>query len=98
MLGLFTLNWMLNNFLGSLIVILVVMFQADIRRALTGVGARSFFATRVSLARAAEELTDRGDLAGGAPDRRPDRYRAGDGPQDYVATGRANRCAPCPAN
>src|ERR1039457_994029 len=42
MLGLFTLNWLLNNFLGSLIVILVVIFQADIRRALTGVGAQSF--------------------------------------------------------
>src|SRR5579883_665434 len=41
MLGLFTLNWLLNNFLGSLIVILVVIFQADIRRALTGVGAPS---------------------------------------------------------
>src|SRR5208282_3413574 len=43
MLGLFTLNWLLNNFLGSVMVILVVIFQADIRRALTGVGARSFF-------------------------------------------------------
>ena len=43
MLGLFTLNWLLNNFLGSLFVILVVIFQADIRRALTGVGAQSFF-------------------------------------------------------
>ncbi len=41
-LGLFTLNWILNNFLGSLIVILVVIFQADIRRALTRVGSRSF--------------------------------------------------------
>jgi diadenylate cyclase len=56
MLGLFTLNWLLNNFLGSLIVILVVIFQADIRRALTGVGARSFFATRANIADVAEEL------------------------------------------
>ncbi|MHB8381419.1 MAG: TIGR00159 family protein, partial [Candidatus Binataceae bacterium] len=29
-LGLYTLNWLLNNFLGSLFVILVVIFQADI--------------------------------------------------------------------
>lgn len=43
LIGLFTLNWLLNNFLGSLIIILVVIFQSDIRRALTGVGARSFF-------------------------------------------------------
>src|SRR6185437_16802304 len=46
LLGLFTLNWLLNNFLGSLIIILVVIFQADIRRALTGVGARSLFTIR----------------------------------------------------
>ena len=46
MLGMFTLNWLLNNFFGSLIVILVVIFQADIRRALTGVGARSIFGSR----------------------------------------------------
>ena len=50
MLGLFTLNWLLNNFLGSLIVILVVIFQADIRRALTGVGARSLLVRRASVA------------------------------------------------
>ncbi|MCL5044765.1 MAG: diadenylate cyclase CdaA [Deltaproteobacteria bacterium] len=42
--GLFTLNWLLNNFLGSLFVILVVLFQADIRRALTSFGMRSLFA------------------------------------------------------
>lgn len=41
-MGLFTLNWLLNNFLGSLFVILVVIFQADIRRALTRVGSQSF--------------------------------------------------------
>jgi diadenylate cyclase len=48
LLGLFTLNWLLNNFLGSLIIILVVIFQADIRRALTGVGARSLFSARAA--------------------------------------------------
>jgi diadenylate cyclase len=48
MLGLFTLNWLLNNFLGSLIIILVVIFQADIRRALIGVGARSLFSSRAA--------------------------------------------------
>jgi diadenylate cyclase len=55
-LGLFTLNWLLNNFLGSLIIILVVIFQADIRRALTGVGARSFFTTHPNVSDVAEEL------------------------------------------
>ncbi|MGH8011495.1 MAG: diadenylate cyclase CdaA [Candidatus Binataceae bacterium] len=57
MLGLFTLNWLLNNFLGSLIVILVVIFQADIRRALTGVGARSLFSARPNVANIAQELS-----------------------------------------
>jgi diadenylate cyclase len=55
-LGLFTLNWLLNNFLGSLFVILVVIFQADIRRALTRVGAGPFFGARVTSAGIAEEL------------------------------------------
>ena len=55
-LGLFTLNWLLNNFLGSLFVILVVIFQADIRRALTRVGAQSFFSTRAATATAYEEI------------------------------------------
>jgi diadenylate cyclase len=58
MLGLFTLNWLLNNFLGSLMVILVVIFQADIRRALTGVGARSLFTSRVDTANVAQELAN----------------------------------------
>jgi diadenylate cyclase len=57
MLSLFTLNWILSNFLGSFIVILVVLFQADIRRALTGVGARSFFNSRQAAGSAAQELT-----------------------------------------
>ncbi|HYB91789.1 MAG TPA: diadenylate cyclase CdaA [Candidatus Binataceae bacterium] len=55
-MGLFTLNWLLNNFFGSLIVILVVVFQADIRRALTRVGAQSFFGPRTPAASAAEEI------------------------------------------
>jgi diadenylate cyclase len=55
-LGLFTLNWLLNNFLGSLFVILVVIFQADIRRALTRVGAQSLFSPRAAASSAAEEV------------------------------------------
>src|SRR5260370_1720044 len=43
MLGLFTLNWLLNNFLASLIVILVVIFQPDISRPLHVVLAPSLF-------------------------------------------------------
>src|SRR5271168_758564 len=55
-LGLFTLNWLLNNFLGSLMIILVVIFQADIRRALTRVGAQSFLGRSSTTVTPAEEI------------------------------------------
>jgi len=54
--GLFTLNWLLNNFLGSFIIILVVIFQSDIRRALSRVGTNPFFGSRPTTAGVAEEL------------------------------------------
>ncbi|MFQ5850339.1 MAG: diadenylate cyclase CdaA [Candidatus Binatia bacterium] len=43
MLGLFTLNWILGNFLGSIILVIIVIFQSDIRRALTQVGTAPLF-------------------------------------------------------
>lgn len=42
-LGLFTLNWALDNFLSSIILVIVVIFQSDIRRALTQVGTAPLF-------------------------------------------------------
>lgn len=42
--GLYTLNWILNNFLSSIILVIVVIFQHDIRRALIHVGRNPFFA------------------------------------------------------
>ena len=42
--GLYTLNWILNNFLSSIILVIVVLFQHDIRRALIHVGRNPFFA------------------------------------------------------
>ncbi len=56
-LGLFTLNWLLSNFFGSLIVILVVLFQDDIRLALTQVGAAGLFGLRIYSSGATEALT-----------------------------------------
>jgi uncharacterized protein (TIGR00159 family) len=44
-LGFFTLNWILDNFLGSIILVIIVIFQSDIRRALTQVGAAPRFST-----------------------------------------------------
>ena len=76
-LGLFTLNWLLNNFLGSLFVILVVIFQADIRRALTRVGAQSFLGRGAAGGHACGGNRNRGGVAFGASSRRADRDRAG---------------------
>jgi uncharacterized protein (TIGR00159 family) len=40
---LFTLQWVLDKFLGSLVLVIIVIFQHDIRRALTKVGRGLFF-------------------------------------------------------
>jgi diadenylate cyclase len=59
MLGLFTLNWILDNFLGSIILVVIVVFQSDIRRALTQVGTTPLFggADRLERGQALEEIT-----------------------------------------
>ena len=53
-----TLNWVLDNFLSSMILVIVVIFQNDIRRALTQVGAgRSLAgADRVATGQFVEEI------------------------------------------
>jgi diadenylate cyclase len=59
MLGLFTLNWILDNFLGSIILVIIVVFQSDIRRALMQVGATPLFGgpDRIERGQALEEIT-----------------------------------------
>lgn len=42
-LGMFTINWILGEFLSAIIVIIVVLFQSDIRKALTSIGRGSPF-------------------------------------------------------
>lgn len=44
--GLFTLNWLLDNFLSSIILVIVVIFQNDIRLALMHMGRNPFFIDR----------------------------------------------------
>jgi diadenylate cyclase len=39
---LFTLHWVLDKFLGSIVIVIIVLFQNDIRRALTKVGRGIF--------------------------------------------------------
>ncbi|MFI5323732.1 MAG: diadenylate cyclase CdaA [Thermodesulfobacteriota bacterium] len=40
--GLFTLNWILGQFLGTIKIIVVILFQNDIRRGLAAIGRRPF--------------------------------------------------------
>ncbi len=54
-LGLFTLHWILSNFLGAIVIILVVVFQQDIRRVLMRMGRP--FATRGFMFQS-ESMTD----------------------------------------
>ncbi len=58
-LGLFTLNWILDNFLGSIIIVIIVVFQSDIRRALTQVGSTPLFGgpDRFERGQALEEIS-----------------------------------------
>ncbi len=57
-LELFTLNWLLEKFFSNLFVIAVILFQAEIRRALAHIGSGAFFSgqNRVQDALAIEEL------------------------------------------
>lgn len=57
-LGLLTLNWILDNFLGSIILVIIVIFQSDIRRALAQVGSAPLFATAERMAPGSEEIVD----------------------------------------
>jgi len=48
-LDLYTVNWVLDNFLSSIFIVIVVIFQNDIRRALTQVGTGTFFGSETNL-------------------------------------------------
>lgn len=56
---LYTLNWVLDNFLSSILLVIVVLFQNDIRRALTEVGRGSFLGVkeRTGASSVVDELT-----------------------------------------
>jgi uncharacterized protein (TIGR00159 family) len=57
-LGFFTLNWILDNFLGSIILVIIVIFQSDIRRALTQVGAAPLFGTAERLVQRRQDVIE----------------------------------------
>jgi diadenylate cyclase len=45
LLGLQTINWLLSSFLASIVLVIIILFQDDIRRALVQMGRRSVFFT-----------------------------------------------------
>jgi diadenylate cyclase len=55
-LDLVTLQWLLNTFLSSLLLIVVIVFQSDIRRALTQVGKSPFMKNRDMAAKELDEI------------------------------------------
>jgi uncharacterized protein (TIGR00159 family) len=57
-LGFFTLNWILDNFLGSIILVIIVIFQSDIRRALTQVGAAPLFGAAERMVQRREDVVE----------------------------------------
>jgi uncharacterized protein (TIGR00159 family) len=46
---LYTVNWILDNFLSSVLLVIVIIFQHDIRRALVQVGSRPIFGAATRL-------------------------------------------------
>lgn len=59
-LGLVTLSWLLGNFLSSIILVVVVIFQDEIRRGLTKVGLQRIFRpgqVRSGQTKAIEDIT-----------------------------------------
>jgi uncharacterized protein (TIGR00159 family) len=52
--GLYTLNWLLANFLGSIFIVIIILFQSDIRKALAEFGAAGLF----SPTRQGEQVVD----------------------------------------
>ncbi len=58
-LPMYTLHWILNIFLGSIIIIIVILFQEDLRRALTRMGRNPLFSgmSKIEESRLLEEIT-----------------------------------------
>jgi uncharacterized protein (TIGR00159 family) len=61
-LGLYTLNWFLANFLGSIFIVVIILFQADIRRALARMGAGRFHTGGKSREEGLDVVVDAVDL------------------------------------
>jgi diadenylate cyclase len=57
-LELFTLEWLLDIMVKSFVLIVVILFQADIRRGLSRMGKKAFFAARIHPLVTTEEVCE----------------------------------------
>lgn len=55
-LGLYTLQWVMQYVFGSIFILIVVIFQSDIRQALGEVGTRSFFRRKTLQSTSVDEI------------------------------------------
>ncbi len=55
-LGLLTINWLINSFLSSLVLVVIIIFQNDLRRALARLGRGPFFGPGEDPGAALEEV------------------------------------------
>src|ERR1700739_1538746 len=55
---LYTLNWILDHFLGSIILIVVILFQNDIRRALAAFGGNPLGLKRIYYGKSEQLVID----------------------------------------
>ncbi len=55
-LGLHTLNWLLTNFLSSIFLVIIILFQRDIRNALAQVGTRGLLRRKVRQVKYLDEI------------------------------------------
>ncbi len=56
-LGLATLHWLLGTFLSSIFLLIIIVFQDDIRRVLVQMGQTPFLKTKVKTFQALEEIS-----------------------------------------
>ena len=54
--GLYTLHWLLANFLGSIFLVIIILFQQDIRKALAEMGAAGLWRRRNTTPQILDEL------------------------------------------
>ncbi|MDR2695650.1 MAG: diadenylate cyclase CdaA [Deltaproteobacteria bacterium] len=59
LLGLYTITWLLQSFFASLLLVVVILFQQDIRMALSAIGTRRFWGKRKVISEALlDDLVD----------------------------------------